>query len=235
MNTVAPEVLPDHTLSMSPESDQRDVVACLEIAAKRVSPGVLFLTSSLQLIYKDQHSVHLCTVINHAQGMKAARGLLPAAVLDVCSKVAELMKTAKTSVHAQNLQVRHVVHHPDTPVRIWGIGVPNPNDPEQARILVLLEENRRHPGELLRAARRRFALTNRDTEVLQHLLKGWTNKKIANAMHVGEQAIKEHIRKLMVKARVPTRSALLIAVVAPEGNAMALPFFYNENELSRSD
>jgi DNA-binding NarL/FixJ family response regulator len=109
-------------------------------------------------------------------------------------------------------------------VLIWGIGVPDPKHPEQGRILVLMEESQRHPTALLRAAQRRFSLTDRDTEVLQHLLKGWTNKEIANAMKIGEQAVKEHIRKLMIKTRSSTRSALLIAVIAPEGRSTTPEF-----------
>ena len=219
MNAIALDVLPDYALAMFPKSEHLSGAACQEIAAKRVAPGVLFLTSSLQLIYKDQHSRHLCAVINHAQGLKAARGLLPPAVLDVCSKVAQALKTAKKSVHAQDLQVKHLVPHPETPVLIWGIGLPHPDDPEEARILVLLEESRRHPAALLRAAQRRFMLTPRDTEVLQHLLKGWTNKEIANAMQIGEQAVKEHIRKLMNKTHSRTRAALLIAVISLQGSS----------------
>jgi DNA-binding CsgD family transcriptional regulator len=224
MNTIEFEALPDEARSMFPGSDQLYDPECQKIAAKRVAPGVLFMTSSLQLIYKDQHALHLCTVINHAQGLKTARGLLPPAVLDLCSKVAQLMKTAKKSVDAQALQVRQVVRHPDTPVLIWGIGLPDPNDSEQGRILVLLEENRRHPGQLLRAAQRRFTLTDRDTEVLQHLLKGWTNKEIANAMDVGEQAVKEHIRKLMNKTRAHTRAGLVITVISLEENTTGAQF-----------
>jgi DNA-binding CsgD family transcriptional regulator len=225
MNTIALEMLPDHTLAMLPKSEHLSGVVCQEIATKRVAPGVLFLTSSLQLIYKDQLSRHLCAVINHAQGVKTARGLLPPAVLEVCGEVAQLMKTARTSVRTQDLQVKQLVPHPDSPVLIWGIGLPDPNDPDEGRILVLLEESQRHPAALLRAAQRRFMLTDRDTEVLQHLLKGWTNKEIANAMHIGEQAVKEHIRKLMNKTGSRTRAALVITVIAMQRRSMAAEFF----------
>ena len=215
MNMTTLEVLPNHALAMLPKPEHLSGVACREIAARRVAPGVLFLTSSLQLIYKDQHSHHLCTVINHAQGMKTASGLLPPAVLDVCGRVAQLMmKTAKTCVRAQDVQVRQLVPHPDTPVLIWGIGLPDSNHPDEGHILVLMEESQRRPTALLRAAQRRFMFTDRDGEVLQHLLKGWTNKEIANAMHIGEQAVKEHIRKLMIKTGSRTRAALVIAVIA---------------------
>jgi DNA-binding CsgD family transcriptional regulator len=214
MNTIALEVLPDHAPAMFPQSEHLSGAACQEIAAKRVAPGVLFLTSSLELIYKDQHSRHLCGVISHAQGVKTARGLLPPAVLEVCGKVAQLMKTARRSVRAQDVQVRQLIPHPDTPVLILGIGLPDPNHPDEGRILVLIEESQRRPEALLRVAQRRFMLTERDTEVLQHLLKGWTNKEIANALHIGEQGVKEHIRKLMTKTRSRTRAALVMAVIA---------------------
>jgi len=221
MNTTALEVLPDHALAMIPNPEHLSGSACQEIAARRLSPGVLFLTSNLQLIYKDQYSLHLCAVINQGQGVKTARGLLPPAVLDVCDNVAQLMKTARTSVRAQGLLVRQLVPHPDTPVLIWGIGLPDPNDPDEGHILVLLEESQRHPTELLRAAQQRFMLTDRDTEVVQHLLKGWTNKEIANAMHIGEQAVKEHIRKLMIKTGSRTRAALVVAVMTLQGHSTA--------------
>ncbi|HEY3197745.1 MAG TPA: helix-turn-helix domain-containing protein [Nitrospirales bacterium] len=221
MNATTLEVLPDHALAMLPRYDHLSGVACQEIAARRVAPGVLFLTSSLQLIYKDQHAGHLCTVINHAQGVKTASGLLPPAVLDVCGRVAQLMKTAKTYVRAQDVQVRQLVPHPDTPVLIWGIGLPDPNHPDEGRILVLMEESQRRPTALLRAAQRRFMFTDRDTEVLQHLLKGWTNKQIANAMNIGEQAVKEHIRKLMMKTGSRTRAALVVAVITVQSHSTA--------------
>jgi len=221
MNTTGLQVLPDHELAMIPKPEHLSGAACEEIAAKRVAPGVLFLTASLELIYNDQHSRHLCAVLNHAQGVKTARGLLPPAVLEVCGEVAQLMKTARTSVRAQDLQVRQLVPHPETPVLVWGIGLPDPNHPDEGRILVLMEEIKRHPAALLRDAQRRFKLTDRDTEVLQHLLKGWTNKEIANAMHIGEQAVKEHIRKLMTKTGSRTRAALVIAVNALQGHSTA--------------
>jgi DNA-binding CsgD family transcriptional regulator len=221
MNTIALEVLPDHALAMLPKSEHLSGAACQDIAARRVAPGVLFLTSSLELIYEDQHSRHLCAVINHAQGVKTARGLLPPAVLDVCGKVAQLMKTVRKSVRVQDLQVRQLVSHPDTPVLVWGIGLSDPNHPDEGHILVLMEESQRHPAELLRAAQRRFMFTDRDAEVLQHLLKGWTNKEIANAMHIGEQAVKEHIRKLMIKTRSRTRAGLVIAVIAMQCDSTA--------------
>ena len=65
---------------------------------------------------------------------------------------------------------------------------------------------------LLRGAKRRFQLTDREVNVVQHLLKGMTNKEIANEMHVTEQTVKEHIKNIMKKTKTLTRTAILLAV-----------------------
>jgi DNA-binding CsgD family transcriptional regulator len=214
MNWTARNTLSDELPATLPESERLYAAACEEIAAQRIGPGMLFLTSSLQLIHMDQHSQHLCGILNQTQGLKGTRGLLPPAVLNVCSKVAQLIKKAGTSAQVQDFQLRQLVAHPETPVLVWGIGLPDPKDSAQSHILVLLEPSRRQPMALLRAAQRRFRLTERDTEVLRHLLKGWTNKEIANAMHVCEQTVKERIRTLMTRTRSRTRSAVLMATFA---------------------
>jgi DNA-binding CsgD family transcriptional regulator len=216
MNSIAHDMLSDEAPAILSESEQPSATACEEIVAQRKGPGMLFLTSTLQLIYMDQHSQHLCGILNQAQTRKATRGLLPPVVLDVCTKLVLLMKKAGMSAQAQDFHLRQLVAHPETPVLVWGIGVTDPNDSAQSHILVLLEESRRQPMALLRAAQRRFRLTERDTEVLRHLLKGWTNKEIANAMQVCEQTVKERIRTLMTRTRSTTRSAVLMATFSAQ-------------------
>jgi DNA-binding NarL/FixJ family response regulator len=48
--------------------------------------------------------------------------------------------------------------------------------------------------------------------VVQHLLKGWTNKEIANEMRVSEQTVKEHIKHIMKKTTTMTRTGIVIAM-----------------------
>jgi DNA-binding NarL/FixJ family response regulator len=58
-----------------------------------------------------------------------------------------------------------------------------------------------------------FRLTDREIMVVQNLLKGWTNKEIANELGVTEQTIKEHIKHIMAKTKTTTRTGILVQVI----------------------
>lgn len=54
-------------------------------------------------------------------------------------------------------------------------------------------------------------ITPRELQVLALVLRGESNKAIANTLGVSEQAIKEHVSRLMHKLDVPNRAALAVA------------------------
>jgi DNA-binding NarL/FixJ family response regulator len=65
-------------------------------------------------------------------------------------------------------------------------------------------------------AKERFQLTIRETTVVQHLLKGWTNKEIAQEMRLAEQTIKEHFKHISEKTSATTRTGILMQVIHSE-------------------
>jgi len=76
-----------------------------------------------------------------------------------------------------------------------------------------MEEIGRRQEALIEQAKEMFHLTEREVAVVQHLLKGWTNKEIANALHVTEQTVKEHIKHVMTKTKTTTRTGILVQVL----------------------
>jgi DNA-binding NarL/FixJ family response regulator len=52
----------------------------------------------------------------------------------------------------------------------------------------------------------REALTERETEVLQHLARGATNKAIAQALGVGEATVKSHVSAVLAKLGLKSRT-----------------------------
>ena len=66
---------------------------------------------------------------------------------------------------------------------------------------------------MIEQAKELFRLTTREVSVVQHLLKGWTNKEIASALTVTEQTIKEHIKHIMAKTQTTTRTGILVHVL----------------------
>ncbi|HEY3197666.1 MAG TPA: LuxR C-terminal-related transcriptional regulator [Nitrospirales bacterium] len=181
------------------------------MAEEHVSPGFLILSSSLNLLYRDEQSWKLCGIINRIQEGKSANGVLPQAVLQVCTQIAGLMRSGNIK-NAEDLQIKQVVADRRTEILILAAGLPDAKDADRSEILVLLEEISRPSAPLLRSAKKRFHFTDREVSVVQHLLKGMTNKEIANEMDVTEQTVKEHIKNVMKKTNTLTRTAILLAV-----------------------
>jgi DNA-binding CsgD family transcriptional regulator len=181
------------------------------MAEDHVSPGFLILSSSLKLLYRDEQSWKLCGLITRMQEGKAAHGVMPRAVLKACAEVARLLRSPKIK-EPDDLQVKYVIADRRTEILVLAIGLPDRKYPDRSEILVLLEEISRPSEPLLRSAKKRFHLTDREVKVIQHLLRGMTNKEIANEMDVTEQTIKEHIKNVMKKTKTMTRTAILLAV-----------------------
>jgi DNA-binding NarL/FixJ family response regulator len=49
-------------------------------------------------------------------------------------------------------------------------------------------------------------LTPREVEVLHHLAKGLANKQIADALHITEYTVKDHLKNILAKLRVADRT-----------------------------
>ena len=62
-------------------------------------------------------------------------------------------------------------------------------------------------------AKEMFHLTARETTAVQHLLKGWTNKEIANEMRVTEQTIKEHFKHIAEKTGATSRTGIAMTII----------------------
>jgi len=50
------------------------------------------------------------------------------------------------------------------------------------------------------------ALTEREAEVLKHLARGQANKQIARSLHIGEKTVKTHVRNILMKLGVRSRT-----------------------------
>src|SRR6266571_2996057 len=120
------------------------------MADEHISPGFLILSSSLKLLYRDHQSWKLCGLINRIQQGTAANGVIPRAVLQVCTEVVRLMRSAANTKDLDNLQVKHVISDRRTEILVLAIGLPDAKDPAHSEILVLMEELSRPLEGLLR-------------------------------------------------------------------------------------
>lgn len=69
----------------------------------------------------------------------------------------------------------------------------------------------------LSEAARRFNLTPAQTRVLERVARGISNATIAAELGVAERTVEAHVTAILVKAQVPSRSALIVHIYATAG------------------
>src|SRR5882672_449183 len=89
----------------------------------------------------------------------------------------------------------------------------HPNAPSHPSLAVLLERSPSGSVPLLELARR-FNLTRRERDTLEHLLEGLSSKEIANRMNVSPNTVKAFLRLIMIKMGVSSRSAIVAKLLA---------------------
>ena len=68
---------------------------------------------------------------------------------------------------------------------------------------------------------KKFRMTPKEIEILELLVKGESNKEIADALHISENTIKIHLRNIMEKLHLQNR--LQIAVYAVRHGLVSNP------------
>lgn len=103
------------------------------------------------------------------------------------------------------------LHHP---VLLCGMGLSDLSKWEK-RILIVMNDLRigAWRATVIVQAKEKFRLTVRETTVVGHLLKGWTNKEIANEMGEALQTVKEHFKHILEKTRTTTCTGIVRQIV----------------------
>ena len=182
------------------------------IADKRMGPGILMLSPSMQLLYSDRRTWELFGRINKSQGGKATQGVLPPAVAELGAEIMKILQVRTDAKDWEQYRIERIVRGPDCGIHVSGLGLPGREGGGQSRVLITMEQiGRRHQP--VDQAKELFGLTEREGTVVQNLLKGWTNKEIGNELGVTEQTVKEHIKHIMAKTRTTTRTGILVRIM----------------------
>ena len=59
----------------------------------------------------------------------------------------------------------------------------------------------------------KYTLTNREIDVLNLVIKGYTNNEIAKLLNISTHTVKAHVSTLLIKFSVNTRVSLAVKVV----------------------
>lgn len=187
------------------------------IADQRSGPGIVVLSTSMQLLHMNRQASDLSKLINEAEkinntGMNAS-GVLPKALTELCGEIVKALQIRTEAKDWEQFEVKALAGDQNKPILLRGFGLPDQAGIQQSRIVVTMEEVGRRQRATTDQAKERFQLTDREQTVVEHLAKGWTNKEIANALGITEQTVKEHIKHIMRKTNSTTRTGILSQVL----------------------
>jgi DNA-binding CsgD family transcriptional regulator len=183
---------------------------------QRSGPGILVFTSTLQLLQMNTRALELSRRINLAQSGSLAGGVLPAAVTELCGEIRKMLESWIEPKDWEQVEVKRLAGDVERPVLLRGFGLPDWGG-QQPRILVIMEERHHQDRATSGLVMQRFQLTPREQSVIEHLVKGWTNKQIAQALGITEQTVKEHFKHILEKTKTTTRTGLLVKLFLSPG------------------
>lgn len=196
--------------------DKSSSVHIDSITEQRAGPGIVVLSSSLQLLHMNRQASELCKKINQAEqtteSPRQAYGVLPTALTELSSEIVKALTVRTEAKDWEQFEVKRLAGATEQPILLRGFGLPDRNGLTSARLVITMEEVGRRQQFSAEQAKERFQLTNREQSVVEHLAKGWTNKEIANALGITEQTVKEHIKHIMRKTNSTTRTGILAQI-----------------------
>jgi DNA-binding CsgD family transcriptional regulator len=166
------------------------------------------------LLFITREASNFCTQINRAKAGVTAMGVIPQDVCELLEEVVSIFRHPHDTKHWEENECRRVVETAAYPVLLRGLGLPDHHHYPSGRILVVMERvGYRQEGEVKRAFCE-YELTDREQQVVEQLFKGLTNKEIATNLNITEQTVKDHLKRVMHRTGVTTRTSLVTRLLS---------------------
>src|SRR5437867_1215643 len=98
------------------------------IADQRTGPGIVVLSSSMQLLHMNRQAAELSTQINKAENgkeyKKIAHGVLPAALTELCAEILKVLQVRTEAKDWEQFEVKRLAGNPARPILLRGFGLP---------------------------------------------------------------------------------------------------------------
>src|SRR2546427_4197272 len=143
------------------------------LCGQGVGPGILVLSPALKVMHMNRRAWELSRKIPQGENGKAATGVLPPAVTELCAEVVTAFQVRTNAKDWEQVQITRLVNTPNPPVLLRAFGLPDHQGGSlQARILILMEKVTHRSERSPEKARERFGLTARKHEAVRPLAKG---------------------------------------------------------------
>jgi DNA-binding CsgD family transcriptional regulator len=165
-----------------------------EILKNRSTPGILVFDNNNKLLYANNEALQIMP------DMKINN--IPPDICELCNRAKESGMNYGVFENKEGFSLS---------MRAFMIGRQRTGK-KPSHIMVLLEKiiGKHQPD--FQKAQKDFGLTKRETEIMCLLCEGYSNKKISDELFIGEYTVKDHIKNIMKKMNVKSRSGIIVGL-----------------------
>jgi len=196
------------------EQESVDTQTVMKVTKGAQTSGILILNGERGVLYVNQMAWELLRQLHTAHSSKAM-GLLPSVITDLCAELDRRLEGRRADDDQSQLELCCVVTGARKTLLLRALPLLEGGSREMKadRTLIILEPVNAREGGVIRK-KEEFRLTERESDVADGLLRGWTNKEIANHLGISEPTVKAHISHIMQKTRCTTRTAIVGQLLA---------------------
>jgi DNA-binding CsgD family transcriptional regulator len=176
-------------------------------------PGTLIFDLKGKLVYFNEEALNYLPRLKERRGDSQLPSNLPNEVLYLFKTTRENMKGGAVSNGKADAE-HTFIYEEDRQLflRSFPIGHLNGDLLEKFILLLIEPADQGSLIDLPRAARV-YRLSKREIEVIQMICRGKSNKEISELLFISEQTVKDHVKNIMRKVKVNSRTKIMAALL----------------------
>ncbi|MEK6763504.1 MAG: LuxR C-terminal-related transcriptional regulator [Nitrospirota bacterium] len=178
--------------------------------------GVILFTSMGQLLFINTEAQAFTRELQPLSTRENGACLIPEQIHTVVRDLIDRLIHCNHPKDCESIQVERLCFANDQRFLLRGFCIPDEPLALNSRFLVIMEKLNQQELQCPDTnIQQRYHLTEREQMVIIYLMLGFTNKEIANRMHLSEYTVKEHLKRIMHKTKTTTRTGLLARMIFP--------------------
>ncbi len=172
--------------------------------------GVMLLSASRTVVYITPAAQVLLQLIHEAEPKKQHQGSdLPTVVKRLVDDIQLKLTHCKSQGEWTKIHVQEAVQTVNHAITIRGLVLPDIDPDRPSRMLLLLETRPSTPQLAHDELSSDCQLTARQHSIVRGLMRGLTNKELANELQISAHTVKEYVRVIMGKVHATSRTGVV--------------------------
>ena len=197
----------------------------LQLIHGRSDPGILIFNLKKQITYVNDIAGDILSDYRLEKPAQAARKpfRIPPEINEIIEDLKYKLTHFAWNSCSDAVYLKTVVSIAGGSFAIRGFVISSPIASSSTHFLILLEKiatrHKINPDK----AQAHFHLSKRESQLVQLLVRGLTNKEIANRLNLAESTVKDYLHKVMAKVGATTRSGVVSQVLSTSHLGISTP------------